>query len=112
MPLQLRWKISVPFWNACRPCSSCQVIAPLGMSPLLNQSASVASPLVASGVATFGLPSSPTITPPAPCTASSKLTVRPSYLLYWPAKHSSLSLFSPCLILSQACFISSNEVGG
>ena len=67
---------------------------------------------MASGVATFGLPSSPTMTPPAPCTASSKFTVRPSYLLYWPAKQPSLESFSPAWILSQAAFISSKVVGG
>ena len=56
---------------------------------------------MASGVLTFGLPSSPTITPPAPLTASAKLTVRPSYLLYWPAKQSNLNCSRPALILSQ-----------
>ncbi len=79
---QLRWKIRVPFWNAWRPCSSCQVIAPLGMSPLLNQSTSVLRPVLASGVFTFGLPSLSVMTPPALFTASAKFTVRPSYFWY------------------------------
>ena len=49
--------------------------------------------------------------PPAPWTASSKFTVRPSYLLYCPAKHAELGILLPCSDLVAGAFISSNQVG-
>ena len=87
---------------------SCQVMAARDVTVPGNRSES-AGPLWPP--VDVRLPSSPTMTPPAPCTASSKFTVKP-HTCRTDRRSSRVCVLLACWILSHAAFISSKVVGG